>query len=80
MGAAWDRLADGRTHALQRLAGALRHLNPEAVLERGYCIVSTQDGEVVQSSAQLEPGDAVRLRFARGQAVATVTARDEAPG
>jgi exodeoxyribonuclease VII large subunit len=49
------------------------HLNPQGVLDRGYSIVTTADGAVVQDSAELAAGDDVHLRFARGEAGAKVT-------
>jgi len=38
------------------------------VLARGYSIVSTRQGLVVTSNAQLHAGDALHLRFAVGEA------------
>jgi exodeoxyribonuclease VII large subunit len=55
------------------LEAHLHHLNPRQVLERGYAIVSTQDGEIVRSSAQLRVGDELRLDLARGRADAKVS-------
>jgi exodeoxyribonuclease VII large subunit len=55
------------------LDAGMRHLNPQGVLDRGYSIVTTADGTVVQDSAGLTVGDALNLRFARGEAVAKVT-------
>jgi exodeoxyribonuclease VII large subunit len=73
----WQRAAGDHVGALaQRLAGldsALRHLNPQGVLERGYSIVTTATGMIVQDAAQTSVGDALRLRFARGAATARVT-------
>jgi exodeoxyribonuclease VII large subunit len=57
---------------LAALAQSLAHLNPQAVLERGYAIVSRSDGAIVQDSAQLQRGEVIALRFARGGAAATV--------
>lgn len=62
--------------ARQRLAGTRLHLaalDPTAVLARGYAIVSTRDGVVVHSIAQMTPGDDIRVRVADGRFSATVT-------
>jgi exodeoxyribonuclease VII large subunit len=59
---------------ISTLAQNLVHLNPQAVLERGFAIVATPDGAIVQDSAQVEPGKKVALTFARGGASATITA------
>ncbi|MEO8752709.1 MAG: exodeoxyribonuclease VII large subunit [Casimicrobiaceae bacterium] len=63
------RQADRLTGLAQNLA----HLNPQAVLERGYAIVAGSDGAIVQDARQVRPGDAVALTFARGGADATIT-------
>ena len=57
---------------LARLSLGLAHLDPAAVLERGYAIVRRQDGSVVRASAGLRAGDALELSFAHGGATARV--------
>jgi exodeoxyribonuclease VII large subunit len=47
-------------------------LNPQAVQERGYAIVTAADGAIVNDSAQLSVGDDVTLAFARGGAQAKI--------
>jgi exodeoxyribonuclease VII large subunit len=73
----WQRSGTGRIAALgDRLAGlarGLRHLSPQGVLERGYSIVTTESGMIVQDASQVASGDQVALRFARGTAGARVT-------
>jgi exodeoxyribonuclease VII large subunit len=60
---------------LKSMAQHLAHLNPRAVLERGYAIVTDTRGDVVQDAAEVVPGDDVTLTFARGAAGATITRR-----
>lgn len=62
---------------LGELGQSLAHLNPQAVLERGYAIVSTAQNEIVVDSAQLKPDDAVTLTLARGHAGAIVRSVDK---
>jgi exodeoxyribonuclease VII large subunit len=57
-------------------AQSLAHLNPQAVLERGYAIVTTADGSIVDDASRLNVGDDVALAFARGTAGAKVNRRD----
>jgi len=57
---------------LQRLAGKLESLSPLDVLSRGYSLAQDRRGRVVRSSKQLTQGDSVMLRFAKGQAEATI--------
>ena len=59
-----------------RLAASLAHLDPAAVLERGYSIVHKLDGGIVRDSAELAVGEAVALRFAKGRARARIAAKD----
>jgi exodeoxyribonuclease VII large subunit len=54
------------------LARSLAHLDPRAVLERGYSIVTTAEGAVVQDAARLTVGDRITLTLARGSAGAKV--------
>ncbi len=72
----WVRLRPERVaHATQRLtalAQSLAHLNPQAVLERGYAIVAAADGTIVVDARQVAAGDVVALRLARGSADATI--------
>jgi exodeoxyribonuclease VII large subunit len=75
----WQRSGSEPLTALaQRLATlgqSLRHLNPQGVLDRGYSIVTTEAGAVVQDVGELAVGDALNLRFARGEAGARVTTK-----
>jgi len=75
----WQRSGSESLTALsQRLATlgqSLRHLNPQGVLDRGYSIVTTEAGAVVQNAGELTVGDALNLRFARGEAGARVTTK-----
>lgn len=63
------------TQQLGRVGAGLRHLSPQGVLERGYSIVTTAAGVIVQDVAQTSVGDALLLRFARGSAAAQVTGK-----
>ena len=78
-----NAIVDWRRHARERIAclavrldaltQSLAHLNPEAVLTRGYAIVTTTDGAIVSSAAQVAPADGVNIAFAHGRAEATIT-------
>jgi exodeoxyribonuclease VII large subunit len=58
---------------LAALARSLAHLNPQAVLGRGYAIVTAPDGAIVQDAAHIAVGDDLTIAFARGAAGAKVT-------
>ena len=57
---------------LAALASHLGHLNPQAVLERGYSITRDSQGRVVRDGAGLGAGERLDLSFARGGAVVRV--------
>ncbi|MDR3055056.1 MAG: exodeoxyribonuclease VII large subunit [Zoogloeaceae bacterium] len=63
-----------RCKRLESAAQALRQLDPQAVLARGYAIAFDADGKAVRDAAGLQPQDALRLTFARGSARAEVIA------
>ena len=65
----WDKL-DG---ALTALDVRLRAGSPEAPLRRGYALVHSAQGRLVDSAAALRTGDTVRLQLRDGEADAAVT-------
>jgi exodeoxyribonuclease VII large subunit len=65
------RLAE-RTARVDALARSLAHLDPRAVLERGYSIVRDDGGRIVRRGAELASGDRVDITFAEGAASARV--------
>jgi len=62
-----------RAERLERIQAHLLHLDPRQVLQRGYSIVSSAQGRIVRSSAEVQAGDEVRLEFAQGEAAARIT-------
>lgn len=61
------RLGDSK-HRLKALDGRLEALNPLAVLQRGYSLVSrARDGHVVTRQGQVRVGDHLRVRLSQGE-------------
>lgn len=58
-----------------RLHANLQHLNPQAILERGYSITRDTHGNIVRDSAVLALGNTIELTFAVGGAQANITAK-----
>lgn len=56
-----------REHALERLEGIFNALNPENPLKRGYALVFA-NGALVRSAKSLQDGEALKIRFAEGEA------------
>jgi exodeoxyribonuclease VII large subunit len=61
-------------HAIEinrtRLVGMelrLNALNPRAILERGYSLVTQPDGSLVRSTRQVQPNDALSVRVSDGE-------------
>lgn len=67
-----QQLQGKRQHVL-RLQQNLQHLNPQAVLTRGYAFVQNKSGAIVASSQQLKSGDEVKLTFGAGSADAIIS-------
>ena len=61
-----------RLSALDNIAAALTHLNPEATLARGFSIVRDVTGKLVTDAASLHAGQTVNLHLARGEAQASI--------
>ncbi len=63
-------------HQLDNLADALKLLDPNATLARGYSIARDAHGLVIRSSDALNRGDSVNLYFAKGWANTKVVDKD----
>ncbi|MFP5411450.1 MAG: exodeoxyribonuclease VII large subunit [Gammaproteobacteria bacterium] len=63
-----------RGRRVDAAAAALALVSPQAVLDRGYAIVSSPDGAVLRDAARARPGDPLSVRLASGRLDATVTA------
>ncbi len=68
----FSKLLQTQNQQLVRLAQNLSHLNPHAVLKRGYALVHTADGSLVRSNRQLTAGQHVELTLAEGRADAEI--------
>lgn len=62
----WSELHHRRHLAVQNLSQRLTTLNPAAVLARGYAIVQSEAGRVVQSVEQVHGGDLLTVSVADG--------------
>ncbi len=69
-----------RKARLETLAAKLEQLSPLTILNRGYAIVTTQEGHVLMESSQAPEGAAIRVRLARGRLEAQVIVSHESPG
>ncbi len=59
---------------LVQIKARVRALSPQATMDRGYSIVRLSNGDIARDASKLRGGDVLRLRLARGETNATVTA------
>ncbi len=57
---------------LVSLAHGLDTVSPLATLDRGYAIVTSADGQVLQNAKQVQRGDRITARLAKGHLICTV--------
>jgi exodeoxyribonuclease VII large subunit len=75
LGASFRTLLMRRRGRLEQLAGELGALSPVAILERGYALVFDSAGKLVKDSEQVQAGEEIRARVARGEIKAVVKKR-----
>ena len=59
---------------LVQIRARVRALSPQATLDRGYSVVQLLNGEIARDASKLKAGEVLRLRLAKGETNATVTA------
>ena len=68
-----------RQHRLARAETALKMLDPQLVLERGFALVTHEAGRTVARVEQVKPGDRLRVRVADGEFPTEVLAAEQLP-
>ncbi|MFW6079219.1 MAG: exodeoxyribonuclease VII large subunit, partial [Gemmatimonadota bacterium] len=63
-----------RAERLQRAVGRLDALSPLAALRRGYAVPLDEEGRILRSTRDFEPGSAFELRVADGRVDARIEA------
>ncbi len=59
---------------LVQIKARVRALSPQATLDRGYSVVQLANGDIARDASTLKTGDLLRLRLAKGETNAIVTA------
>jgi exodeoxyribonuclease VII large subunit len=57
---------------LERMGRALEALSPLAILERGYALVFDSSGQLIKDAGQVQVGEEISARVARGEIRAVV--------
>jgi exodeoxyribonuclease VII large subunit len=65
---AWRNRSERAEANMRALGAYLVHLDPRAVLQRGYSVVRDSSGAIVRSASTLSAGDAVDITFSQGGA------------
>ena len=68
-------LLQRRFASVEQLSGQIEALSPLGILERGYALVFDASGKLLKDAAQVNPGDEISARLARGGIAATVKNR-----
>jgi exodeoxyribonuclease VII large subunit len=63
---------DAERKELKAITAHLRSLSPQSTLDRGYSVVRNAKGEVIRDPKQLQRGDVLAIKVARGETSATV--------
>lgn len=77
---AGERFLGRRAERLANLAAHLDHLNPQAVLDRGYSLVRRADGSLLRSAGEVRAGEAITIHPALGAIEATIDRVTEPEG
>ncbi len=67
-----ERLIESSASRLGSLDARLHSLSPLAVLDRGYALVLSSEGELIRSTAQIGPGNQLTTRLADGSFLSRV--------
>jgi exodeoxyribonuclease VII large subunit len=65
---AWRNRHERAAAQISALGMHLTHLDPHAVLQRGYSMVRDSSGQIVRSAGTLKPGDLADITFSQGGA------------
>ncbi|QOL34555.1 exodeoxyribonuclease VII large subunit [Bifidobacterium lemurum] len=67
------RIADDAALTVEKAHASLTALSPQSTLNRGYAVVQTADGHVLDDAARVSPGDELTLTLKRGVLTAQAT-------
>lgn len=70
-------LIDIEKKELKGVRDHLRSLSPQSTMDRGYAVVQLTDGKILRDATKLKVGTALRIRVAKGETGATVTASND---
>ncbi len=63
---------DGERKELKAITAHLRSLSPQSTLDRGYSVVRNAKGDVIRDPKQVQSGEVLAIKVAKGETSATV--------
>lgn len=60
-------------HRIRLMGEVLDSANPKAILEKGYCVITDEDGSIIKDTSSLRENQLINIEAARGYAQASVT-------
>ena len=63
---------DAERKVLKAITAHLRSLSPQSTLDRGYSVVRNAKGDIIRDPKQLQRGDVLAIKVAKGETSATV--------
>lgn len=72
------RILDDATMTVEKQHATLTALSPQSTLNRGYAVVQTADGHVLDDAARATVGDPITVTLRKGSVVAEVTSNGTA--
>ena len=70
-------LIESEKKELKGVRDHLRSLSPQSTMDRGYAVVQLTDGKILRDATKLKAGTTLRIRVAKGETGATVTASND---
>ena len=67
------RIVDDAQLTVERAHASLTALSPQSTLNRGYAVVQSADGHVLDDASQVSPGDGIPVTLKKGVITATTT-------
>ncbi|MCI2265649.1 exodeoxyribonuclease VII large subunit [Sediminivirga luteola] len=64
---------DAGAREIAHLRAQVIALSPQKTLERGYAVVTADDGRILRDADEARPGEGIGVRLARGRLTATIT-------
>ena len=66
-------IVDDAQLTVERAHASLTALSPQSTLNRGYAVVQSADGHVLDDASQVSPGDGITVTLKKGVITATTT-------